>query len=250
MPRTPRSGFSLIELLVVIAIIGILAGLIFPIAQGSMRRSKRVECLNNMRQWGDAFVNYLDNSRGIIPGNGSGLADEKAWFNVLPPYLNGVNKPLKDMDPIPHPGNAVRGIFLCPADQREDQTGSTGYYSSYSFNTQLATVKRLRISNIKQPGILVIMSEVADGSKSGVNLGSNFVGTDRNGQKLEAIRHSGSINLLLADGHAESAIGTAVWKEGLSPKDDFGDYVWNPPPRDSGSGGGGSGGGGGGGTLQ
>lgn len=227
MFRTPRSGFSLIELFIVVAIIGILAGLIFPISQGAMRRSKRIECLNNMRQWGDAFVNYLDNNRGIIPGNGSSLTDEKAWFNVLPPYLNGVNKPLKDMDPRPHPGNGVRSIFLCPSDQRQDQTDATGYFSDYSFNTQLSTVKHLRISNLRQPGVLVIMSEVADGTINGVNLGKNIVvGEGKN--KLQAIRHAGSINLLLADGHAESAIGTAVWREGLAAADDFGDYVWNP----------------------
>jgi prepilin-type N-terminal cleavage/methylation domain-containing protein len=45
-----RKGFTLMELLVVIAIIGVLAGLIFPVAASAKKRAKQTQCMNNMYQ--------------------------------------------------------------------------------------------------------------------------------------------------------------------------------------------------------
>ena len=45
-----RDGYTLMELLVVIAIIGVLAGLIFPVAATAKQRAKQAQCMNNMYQ--------------------------------------------------------------------------------------------------------------------------------------------------------------------------------------------------------
>lgn len=63
-----RAGFTLIELLTVIAIIAILAGMIFAIGPGVIRRAKERRLDGALRQVNTALVSYMaDNKRGSYP---------------------------------------------------------------------------------------------------------------------------------------------------------------------------------------
>src|SRR6266446_574063 len=64
-------GFTLIELLVVIAIISILAAMLLPSLARAKAQAKRIQCVNNLHQMGQALQMYGDDNHAYPLAIGS-----------------------------------------------------------------------------------------------------------------------------------------------------------------------------------
>jgi prepilin-type N-terminal cleavage/methylation domain-containing protein len=127
-----RSGFTLIELLVVISIIAVLLSLILPAVQSAREASRRVQCLNNVRNLGLAFFNRHTSGLGLLSYGVFRTTDNAglyAWPVEMLPFLdrldvaNQWNRHLswnnvEGLGNNPNPTLAAMSIavFTCPDD--------------------------------------------------------------------------------------------------------------------------------------
>ena len=65
-PHPGKRSFTLIELLVVIAIIAILAAILMPALSSARERAKSSQCINNLKQCGLAINSYVDDSKEML----------------------------------------------------------------------------------------------------------------------------------------------------------------------------------------
>ncbi|MHC5538972.1 DUF1559 family PulG-like putative transporter [Singulisphaera rosea] len=101
---TGRRAFTLIELLVVIAIIAVLIALLLPAVQAAREAARRIQCVNNLKQFGLSMHNYHSSNNSFPSGKvfntkmppcgGVGFGSNcqnTTWFLLTLPYMEGVN---------------------------------------------------------------------------------------------------------------------------------------------------------------
>lgn len=146
-----RVGFTLIELLVVVLVLGILFGLIAPAVQSAREGSRRLQCINNLKQIGLALQEY-ESLHNMFPGvdletraiRGKSTYLSTYYFSPIVhmlPHLeqvqlyNGTNFLLPPVEGAPLNQTAMRvslNVILCPSDI---QPSIMGYgRANYRFN--------------------------------------------------------------------------------------------------------------------
>lgn len=167
-----RKGITLIEVVVMIIIIGLLIALTLPAMNSSKNSSKKVTCLNNIRNIGLAVINYSSGANGHLPLlvdpnriqslNRNAHNNDMSWCITILPFMDSVGFRQKwDSEASLASGAtsatqiAAKGrldllnrnrfpIFSCPDDQFSNDAGALSYcvnigYVSANYNTVLNT---------------------------------------------------------------------------------------------------------------
>ena len=211
-------AFTLVELLVVISIIGLLAGLAVPAVNRGLKSAKAGACLSNLHQIGVATMAYAADNSFKLPDAGSGTSD--MWATKLATFISTGTK-------------SKKSIFVCPGSEKvvQEATGSDvavtygvhnglmpkgGTASNISSVVRVADVilagdvcqdpknKGWSPFCIEQPSVISSQSGGRGGSANLDSPISYGTDSDNGNNPWLRYRHSGKVNVVMCDGHAEA----------------------------------------------
>jgi prepilin-type processing-associated H-X9-DG protein/prepilin-type N-terminal cleavage/methylation domain-containing protein len=214
--NSPKSTFSiaftLVELLVVISIIGLLAGLAIPAINGGLKSAKSGACLSNLHQIGVATIAYAADNSFKLPDAGSGTSD--MWATKLATFISTGTK-------------SKKSIFVCPGCEKTvvEATG-TDVAVTYGVHNGLMPKGGIasNISSVVRATEVILAGDVCQNpgnkgwspfciekpsifaSQSGAldAVVSSSTDSDNGNNPWLRYRHSGKVNVVMCDGHAEA----------------------------------------------
>ncbi|HEY0075218.1 MAG TPA: DUF1559 domain-containing protein, partial [Abditibacteriaceae bacterium] len=230
-----RSGFTLIELLVVIAIIALLAAILFPVFARARENARKSSCLNNVKQIGLGFKQYVQDYDEQWPVNSQGANNNIDDVVVRVGWTGYVSNALR-------PYIKSNQVWACPSDSGTNNnlggSGATPTFGSPGANvpaTHMSFVHKVSYSynysgvgnpgtptagnvpgagnnesNMVKPAELMVLWDSQNRWSDGANFFNGDPATGREvarwNQKNYAYncRHLQAANWLYADGHAKS----------------------------------------------
>jgi prepilin-type N-terminal cleavage/methylation domain-containing protein/prepilin-type processing-associated H-X9-DG protein len=194
-----NSAFTLTELLVTIGIIGILAALLLTAISQGKARAQRIQCANNLRQFGIALHVFLTDNLGY-----------PKWMSQLERNGLDISQPATNF--------FEKDIWFCPSARWSARIPTNEPHSYYGYNSYGV----LRVGNdnplglrgnysgtmyspvteseVVNPGDMMAMGDSFD---SGILLmRSDLVELKSYGNTLA--RHQGHANVVFCDDHVES----------------------------------------------
>jgi len=203
-------SFSLIELLVVIAIISILMTILLPALYQVKESTKRIACINNLKQIGFAYQNYVNDHDGWAPmiheEDGGNYYTCSLWYGKLRIYTtaNIVN------DKIFREKNTV---FRCPS---KSIPGTDITYANvpYGMSSLMVGPYEGIASSIhgaikpamytREPTIQIVAGD------SGDSIAPFYI--TRNWTYRPGFRHQKNANFLFLDAHTGSLLKDCLWE--------------------------------------
>lgn len=202
-----NKGFSLVEMLVVVAVIILLVALMMPAFQRIEAMTVKINCIHNMRQITQAWIQYPADNGGVMVGGGTSRPydwdlDGAYGGNTVAGITNGLLWPYL---------NNLK-VYRCPADY-------TDHLRSYSVNFYLngecsgwancPPFLITRSNQLKRPGQTFVFFDEND--TRGYNMGGWVADNNCPTAWTDFVPnfHVGWDNLSFADGHVE----TWVWED-------------------------------------
>jgi len=201
--RRKKGAFTLVEVLVVMVILVILLALIFPAANSALKRAKSTQCMNNLRQISQAYLNYAAANEGRYPATGNydysgGSGWGAFWPDILiaEGYLNEERTGERE------------GVFWCPAEKNHHGIADYGP----SDNVIPHTKNVLPVVRVREPSKTILLGEVrramGDGEFGGSwrILAGQWIESGEPGSSGSPLpaRHDGYAYMAFCDGHVEA----------------------------------------------
>lgn len=167
-PR-PKAGFSIIELLIVIGVIALLLAILLPTFGRVRETARRVTCMSNLRQLGQAATAYLQENGGSFPTssprspNALRTSDWIYWRSSAVYTADVQRSPLAK-----YAGStSFASLLRCPSDdaRRTNMWGADPPYEySYTMNIWLAgyqfnNARTTNLAQIKNPATKILFAE-------------------------------------------------------------------------------------------